>query len=264
MAQAAAHVMMKCQQYYHHHHYNQQSSENGNGNNNLDNGDNSDRRGDSSSSSKVQVLMHSIPDRAKRPNVASTALHGFTIEVGPVPQGVLRHDVVLKTQRALQALLEFCHEYNRQLSTAATTKDNNNNSMLPLLLRAQLEEHYPDQLVPCYQSAPAHLPGEMSGKITWPVDDDHQDFPLYMIHQSRQDADFHAISTGDALFVTRDGTTLPYTGSHGDLVHLMFINEGGYYYKSSGTGIGVAVTRHYDLRNGNIVKTVEDDDVDLK
>ena len=30
-----------------------------------------------------------IPDRSKRPNLASIAKHGFTIEVGPMLQGVL-------------------------------------------------------------------------------------------------------------------------------------------------------------------------------
>jgi len=32
----------------------------------------------------------------------------------------------------------------------------------------------------------------------------------------------------------------------------MFVNEGGYYYKSSGTGIGVAVSSHYKLEDGFI------------
>lgn len=32
----------------------------------------------------------------------------------------------------------------------------------------------------------------------------------------------------------------------------MFVNEGGYYYKSSGTGIGVAVASQFSLRDGMI------------
>jgi hypothetical protein len=47
---------------------------------------------------------------------------------------------------------------------------------------------------------------------------------------------------------------IPYNGSHGDAVYLMFINEGGYYYAKSGTGIGVAVAAAYDLQTGNFVQ----------
>lgn len=36
----------------------------------------------------------------------------------------------------------------------------------------------------------------------------------------------------------------------GDEVYVIFVNEAGYYYASSGTGIGVAVTSYYDLDSG--------------
>lgn len=37
-------------------------------------------------------------------------------------------------------------------------------------------------------------------------------------------------------------------------VHLIFVNEGGYYFEQSGTGIGVAVKAGYDLRTGLFLK----------
>ena len=37
-----------------------------------------------------------------------------------------------------------------------------------------------------------------------------------------------------------------------------FVNEGGYYYESSGTGIGVAVKMDYDLETGMLL--TEDDE----
>jgi hypothetical protein len=52
------------------------------------------------------------------------------------------------------------------------------------------------------------------------------------------------------MFVALDGSIIPYNGSHGDEVILIFINEGGYYYKSSGTGITVAAKSHFDLFTG--------------
>ena len=59
-----------------------------------------------------QILMHAIPDRLQRPNLSSVARHGFTIEVGPVPQGVLRHDAVQHTLAALYHVLDFIEHYN--------------------------------------------------------------------------------------------------------------------------------------------------------
>jgi succinylglutamate desuccinylase len=146
-------------------------------------------------------LMHSIPKRQDRPDLSSAAKHGFTIEVGPVPQGVLRHDMVEKTQMAIAALLEFIEKRN--------SNDN---------VQDRLRRMYPSGTVPCFRSAPSKLPGEISGKLVWPCDPDNANFPALMIHKSMQDRDFHLIRKGDPLFVSLDGSVIPYEGSHGDEV----------------------------------------------
>jgi hypothetical protein len=74
-----------------------------------------------------------------------------------------------------------------------------------------------------------------------------------MVHKNVQDQDFKEIRSGDPLFVDLDGTTIPYDGSHGSPVLLMFINEGGYYYASSGTGISVARRDNYSLETGKLI-----------
>jgi hypothetical protein len=74
-----------------------------------------------------------------------------------------------------------------------------------------------------------------------------------MVHSSVQDQDFQEIRTGDPLFVDLDGTVINYDGSHGSPVMLMFINEGGYYYSSSGTGISVARRDEYKLETGQLL-----------
>ena len=109
---------------------------------------------------------------------------------------------------------------------------------------------YPGGVVPCYRSAPAVRPGELSGKICWPNDASNPNFPALMVHGSVQDRDFGELRVGDPLFVELDGTVVPYDGSHGDVVHVIFVNEGGYYYESSGTGVGVAVRSQFDLLTG--------------
>ena len=190
----------------------------------------------------ARCLMHTTTDARDRPNLSSVGKHGFTIEVGPVPQGVVRHDAVEKTQDAMEALLEFLDQRNKQGHEAILT---------------QLRTAYPSGRVPVFRSAPAMVSGEISGKIQWPCDSENPNFPLWMVHKSLQDKDYQLIRTGDPMFVALDGTVISYEGTHGDEVHLIFINEGGYYYKSSGTGIVVAAMSHYDLDSGMIVETVE-------
>ena len=215
----------------------------------------------------VQCLMHALPKRADRQNLSSCGRHGFTIEVGPVPQGVLRHDVIEKTQAAMHSLLEFLHLRNLELQKGEDV--NGEPSVLDTL-----RQIYPNNIVPCYRSAPAVRPGELSGKISWPNDESNPNFPAVIVHKSLQDHDFKPLRVGDPLFVTLDGTVIPYDGSHGDEVHLIFVNEGGYYYASSklhcncplrsdftyltfvitpilgGTGIGVAVKSRFDWETG--------------
>lgn len=185
----------------------------------------------------VCVLMHTHANQLERPHVSSIAPKALSIEVGPVPQGVLRHDMVEKTQRALAAVLEFLERHNTE----------------PEALLRELRESYPTGTVPCYRSAPARIPGEISGKIQWPSDSENENFPAWIVHKNVQDRDFQEIRTGDPLFVDLDGNVITYNGSHGSPVLLMFINEGGYYYASSGTGISVARRDEYTLEAGQLV-----------
>eukprot|EP00571_Detonula_confervacea_P012457 CAMPEP_0172306230 /NCGR_PEP_ID=MMETSP1058-20130122/7340_1 /TAXON_ID=83371 /ORGANISM="Detonula confervacea, Strain CCMP 353" /LENGTH=446 /DNA_ID=CAMNT_0013018043 /DNA_START=349 /DNA_END=1689 /DNA_ORIENTATION=+ len=203
---------------------------------------------------EAQCLMHAMPKRQDRMNLSSCGRHGFTVEVGPTPQGVLRHDVVEKTETAMHALMEFLHLRNLELEQHSV----GNNNASPVL--DHLRGIYPGGIVPCYRSAPAVRPGELSGKISWPNDPTNPNFPALMVHKSVQDRDFHPLRVGDPLFVEPDGTIVPYDGSHGEEVHLIFVNEGGYYYASSGTGIGVAVKSQFDWETGWFL--VESDDED--
>jgi len=197
---------------------------------------------------EAQVLMHAMPKRQDRMNLSSCGRHGFTVEVGPTPQGVLRHDVVEKTEACMHALMEFLHLRNLEI------EQNKNDS--PVL--DHLRELYPGGIVSCFRSAPAVRPGELSGKISWPNDPTNPNFPALMVHKSVQDRDFQKLCTGDPLFVDVEGNVIAYDGSHGDEVHLIFVNEGGYYYASSGTGIGVAIKSQFDWQTGWFA--VESDD----
>jgi len=192
----------------------------------------------------VRCILHTHPNRQAQPNLLSIAKHGFTVEVGPVPTGTLRHDVVEKTQRVLKYALEY-------LQKQASDPDG---------VREELGKMYQRTggRVPCFRTARAVREGEMSGKITWESFADNENLPMVMVHKDVQDEDFREIRTGDALFVDLEGNTIEYDGSHGSPIHLIFINEAGYYYKTSGTGISVVHKAEYGLGSGKFVKEKEE------
>ena len=189
----------------------------------------------------AHILLLPKTEMQHRTHLPSIGKHDITIEVGPTPQGVIRHDVVEKTEAAMHSLLDFFHKRNIEENYDAK-------------LMETLRKEYPNG-VPCYQSAKSTNGKALHGKIQWPVSDDNPNFPAVMIHKDLQDRDYQQIRKGDPLFVNLDGSITPYDGSFGfgDEVLLMFVNEGGYYYSQSGTGIGVAVSSRYDLDTGDTV-----------
>jgi aspartoacylase len=209
MAAAAAYALYHCQQYY---------------------SNNNNSRG-----VRVQCL---IEEGDKFVDLSSCCgKHGVTIEVGPVPQGVLRHDCVMQTQVALNALLEYFHLYNVELIQEQQQQQQSDKHSV---LQEQLMTIFPQGIVPCYRSSP-------DMKICWPTstyttdnnaqDNSNPNFPTWMVHESIQDRDFETVlHIGDPLFVSLDGTTvIPYDGnssynSHNNTTEIypIFVNEGGY------------------------------------
>jgi aspartoacylase len=121
--------------------------------------------------SNARILMHSQHDRRNRLNLSSMAQHGLTIEVGPVPQGVLRHDAVETTQAALHAILECMERRNQSVDD----------------IEKDIANYFSSSHIPCFRSAHAVKEGELSGKIAWPSDPENPNFPAYMVHKERQD-----------------------------------------------------------------------------
>jgi succinylglutamate desuccinylase len=191
--------------------------------------------------SNIYILMHTHNTQHERPHLSSIAPHCFSIEAGPVPTGVLRHDIVENTQLALDATLEFVERYQTE----------------PDVVDEELRQAFPSGIISCFVSAPSKRKGEISSKIAWPSDPDNPNFPAWIVHKAIQDEDFSEIRTGDPLFVDLDGNTIPYDGSHGSPVTLLFVNEGGYYYASSGTGISVAHRRQFRFETAELLPESE-------
>jgi len=125
--------------------------------------------------------------------VDSIAPHGFAIEVGAIPQGVLRADLFVQTEALVYHLLDFLDQENQKT---------------PLELPKKIEVYEHDRLV--------DYPRDETGDI------------VGMVHAQRQDQDFRVIKAGDPLFVTLDGATVCYEG---EPRYTLFVNEAAYYEK---------------------------------
>ena len=147
------------------------------------------------------TLFYEPEDRLSDNFLISLAKHhGLLVEVGPVPQGMLRWDVFEKTRQATRLGLDY-------LAAVRASK--------PLELPASL---------PGFQFVEkVKLPENERGELT------------AMIHPDRQDTDYQPIKPGDPLFMTLEGETLNYEGT--ETLYGAFINEAAYYDQHIGLSL---------------------------
>lgn len=117
---------------------------------------------------------------------------GVIVEVGPVPQGVLKHQVTEQMAAMTNIILDFVEYYN--------------------------EGNLPD------------LPGSIEAyryieSLTLPVDAEGQ--RIGMVHQHVEGGDFTPLNPNDPLFVLFSGEVIHYQGK--ETVYPTFINEAAYY-----------------------------------
>ena len=125
--------------------------------------------------------------------VDSIAPNGFSLEVGAVPQGVLRADLFLKTEALVYHLLDYVEKEN-------------SDEVLELPNEVEVYEHE------CLVDYPRDEDGDIRA----------------MVHQERQDRDFTLIKQGDPLFLTLENETIAYEG---EPRYTIFVNEAAYYEK---------------------------------
>lgn len=134
--------------------------------------------------------------------------NGFLIEVGPIPQGLLRADVYNDTQEAVMHCLDYLEAHNT--------------GTVPPLPESREGYRFLKKV---------KLPENDQGEIT------------AMLHPNLQDRDYQPIAPGDPLFMTLAGETLPYEGT--DTVYGAFINEAAYYDQHVGLSLMEKVTIPY-------------------
>ena len=145
------------------------------------------------SSLGLQVYLHEA-DVAQQGFMVERWPCGLVIEVGPVPQGVRRYDIVQQTQLALQAVFR---------AIADVVSD---------------EVCYPDKLVLHRHLKSLDLPRQASGEVA------------ALIHPQLQDRDWIPLRCGDPLFISAQGTTIAFEGPDGAIP--VFINEAAYAEKA--------------------------------
>ncbi len=141
----------------------------------------------------LPVYLHEA-DQAQQGFLVESWPCGLVIEVGPVPQMVRHHRILMQTRLALEAVFEACSD--------------------ALAGRAR----YPKQLVVHRHLGSLDLPRSPSGS------------PDAFLHPQRQGSDWQPMRGGDPLFQKADGSCVPYEGADG-LVPL-FINEAAYAEKA--------------------------------
>lgn len=126
--------------------------------------------------------------------------HGLLVEVGPVPQGLLRWDIYQQTRDVTGLCLDYLDAFNR--------------------------------------GEPPEVPASMPGfrfveKVRLPENERGE--LTAMVHPDLQDADYQPIEPGNPLFITLDGQTLPYEGE--ETLYGAFINEAAYYDRHIGLSL---------------------------
>lgn len=149
----------------------------------------------------IQSKMPSAPGRIIHVNVSkpelyavdSVAKHGFAIEVGPQPHGVLRADIYNMMKEAVDHTLDWLNKFN-----AGTMFEGK------------------DMEVFVFERSVDYPRNPENSEIT------------AAIHPQLQDNDFKLLQRGDPIFMSFTGETVTYEGED---LYPFFINECAYYEK---------------------------------
>ncbi|MFW6329900.1 MAG: aspartoacylase [Alkalispirochaetaceae bacterium] len=128
------------------------------------------------------------------PFLAEVGAHSLEIEVGPVPQGVIRSEILSATEDLLMSILDYLDAANL----------------------GEAEEKEREFSVFTFGDNLDYYRNE-AGEI-WSA-----------VHPERQDRDYQRVEPGDPMFLTFDGQTIAYEGD--EPVWPIFINEAAYYEK---------------------------------
>jgi len=119
--------------------------------------------------------------------------YGIGIEIGPVPQNILRHDIINRMELTVSTILDVVNELNANLYGRIN-------------LQTEVYYHLDDVRYP-----------EQKPSLN------------YVIHKYIEGKDYQELRIGDPIFVAENGGEIRYNGQ--DSVYPVFINEAAYYEK---------------------------------
>ena len=144
----------------------------------------------------IKLILSDLDQKYSR-SLNSICEFGLTIEVGPIANAVIRHDLLLQTEAVVNSLIEFINL--RQ-----------NDTQIDRQKTADLPGH-----IDVYKISERVLyPRTVAGGLA------------AIVHQQLQDQDFKPLNVGDPAFFTMDGKTIAHSGLSGFPI---FINEAAYY-----------------------------------
>lgn len=142
----------------------------------------------------VRIYSFGTSDRINS-CLRATADGSVGVEIGPIPQGVVRHDTLATTRQVVRQILDAVDAYNRE--TVAL----------------------PDEEVAIYlHDRHVFYPKPLSGA------------PPAFIHPALQGQDYQPLSAGSPIFQDLDGRIWLYEGRSPR--YPVFINEAAYYYEN--------------------------------
>jgi len=152
-------------------------------------------------SSIPDVYVYTISSEAyigdiDNPFLNSLSKYGFALELGPIPNGVVRHDVLKKAFDTTTACLDFIEKVN-------------NDASIEVEEEIEVYEHVKT----------VEFPIDKNGNIDG------------FIHENLQDKDYVPLKKGVPIFEKFNGEII--VNEENEILYPVFINEAAYYYKNT-------------------------------
>ncbi|USE37879.1 aspartoacylase [Endozoicomonas sp. SCSIO W0465] len=148
-------------------------------------------------------------------SLSSISRFGIVIEVGPLPNAVIRHDLFEATEKVVALAVKFL--------TLSKTRE---------------EPKLPGEVTVFKPREKAPYPRDAEGELT------------AMVHRDLQDRDYRLLEASHPVFMTFQGVEIQYAGERG---YPVFINEAAYYLEDTAFIITdkVAVSLKYPPTSGS-------------
>uniref|UniRef100_A0A671KPN8 N-acyl-aromatic-L-amino acid amidohydrolase n=1 Tax=Sinocyclocheilus anshuiensis TaxID=1608454 RepID=A0A671KPN8_9TELE len=148
----------------------------------------------------VRVLVLDVPI-SDAYSLESVSKHGFSLEIGPQPHGVVRADIYIIMKEAVDLTIDWIHKFN-----SGTVFEGGDVETFKFIK-----------------------------SVDYPRDPETRTLTA-AIHPQLQDKDFCLLKRGDPLFLSFSGETVNYKEE--ETLHPFFINEAAYYEKGIAFHLG--------------------------